>query len=57
MALLSKLLYEETVKPEEIEDTLGYGARSLGYLELKVEQFQASLLVGRDRDSARIPVV
>ena len=52
MALLSKLLLYEKVKPEEIEDALGYGARSLGYSELKVELFQASFLVGRDHDSA-----
>ena len=34
---LSKLLYEK-VNPEDTEDALGYGARCLGYSELKVEQ-------------------
>ena len=34
---LSKLLYKE-VRQEAIEDVLGYGARSLGYFELKAEQ-------------------
>ena len=33
-------------EPEEFEDMLGYGARSLGYRELKGrEQLQVSLLV------------
>ena len=35
---LSKLLYKEKVRQEAIEDVLGYGARSLGYFELKAEQ-------------------
>ena len=45
------ILYEETVKPEDIEDALGYGARSLGYWELKAEQKRAipSVFAGRDR--------
>ena len=42
---LSKLLYEETVKPEDIEDALGY-EQELGILGAdKREQFYASLLV------------
>ena len=35
---LSKLLYKEKVRQEAIEDVFGYGARSLGYFELKAEQ-------------------
>ena len=35
---LSKLLYKEKVRQKAIEDVLGYGARSLGYFELRAEQ-------------------
>ena len=35
---------QATVKPEGIEDALGYGARSLGYWELKAEQKRAIII-------------
>ena len=54
MVLLSKLLYKEKIKPEEIEDTLRYRARSLGYLELKAEQKRAISSILTDRDHLAI---